>query len=177
MTTQTEILERQEATTIKLEVLEQILRKFLHGTSLESITTESGQMPTLAALIEEIRQRAGYRRHEITYFVHDLLRYQQKAEPLFIVPAGRQLWFNPQLAGSYFRLQQGPSGAPITFELTLGGTVATITFAAGSTEGVVSGVAEMVSIPAGTPIQLQLVDSSLQARSLSMLILGLVEAP
>lgn len=177
MSTQTELLERQEQATDQLELLKGLLHQFIHGEVIATVTTEAGAIPTLAGLIEEIRQRVGLRRNPINYSVYDLLRYEDEAEPLFTLVNDIPLWFEKNLTGSYFRLTQAPSGADIELELDINGTVFTITFVSGETTGAVTGVEEDVVIPAGSLIQLKLKGASLAAKGLAMTLVGLVEAP
>lgn len=177
MATQTELLERQEQATDELELLKGILHQFLHGTAVETVTTEAGVIPTLSGLIEEVRQRVGQRRKTINYSVHDLLRYEDEAEPMFALVTDAPLWFNKDLVGSYFRLLTPPSGAGISFKLTINGNVFAVNFAAGSTVGTVTGVAADVAVPAGSMITLYLDTPSLAAKTLAFTLVGLVEAP
>ena len=177
MTTQTELLERQERATDELELLKGVLHQFIHGTSVETVTTDAGAIPTLAGLIEEARQRVGQRRNPISYSVYDLLRYENEAEPMFMLVTDMPLWFEKNLTGSYFRLATPPSGAPIQFKLNVNGSEFLINFASGATEGTVVGLAEDLAVPAGSLIQMHLADSSFAARGVAMTVVGLVEAP
>lgn len=156
MATQTELLERQEAATVELETLKGILHQFLHGTAVQTVTTEAGVIPTLSGLVEEIRQRVGARRNPISYSVHDLSRYEENAEPMFALVTDTKLYFLKTLANSYFRLLTAPSGASIVFTLTINGQAFSIIFESGSTTGTVVGVASDLEVPAGSLITLTL---------------------
>lgn len=177
MATQTELLERQEAATDELELLKGILHQFIHGTAVQTVTTEAGVIPTLNGLIEEIRQRVGQRRNTINYSVHDLLRYEEEAEPMFALVTDVTLYFNKDLIGSYFRLLNAPSGAALSLKLTINGNVFAINFASGSTTGTVTGVANDLVVPAGSLITLYLDTPAYAAKTLAFTLVGLVEAP
>jgi hypothetical protein len=175
--TQTELLERQEAATVLLEAQNATLHAFLNGASNATVTTESGTIPTLSALIEEIRQRAGYRRWEIHFSVESLLRYETQAEALFRDINTRTVYLDALLAGSYFRLAAPPSGAPLVFILTVGSLSYTITFASGTTTGVVTGPAGVQTIAAGTTFTLKLSSTALNASGFYCALYGMAEAP
>lgn len=177
MATQTELLERQEQATDELEALKGLFHSFLHGAANQSVVTEAGTIPTLAGLVEEIRQRVGTRRNPISYSVHDLLRYEDNAEPLFALVVDTKLWFTADLANSYFRLLQAPSGAAISFRLTINGNLYLINFAAGATTATVTGLGAGIEVPAGSLITLTLNGPSYAAKTFAMTLVGLVEAP
>ncbi|WJJ54987.1 hypothetical protein [Xanthomonas phage RTH11] len=177
MATQTELLERQEVATNELEVLKGLFHQFLNGPANASVVTEAGTIPTLSGLIEEVRLRVGQRRNPINYSVFELLRYEEQAEPMFMLVTDVPLWFTADLLNSYFRLGTAPSGAEVKFNLNINGTVYVITFAAGSTVGTVAALGAAIAVPAGSVITLSLAGPSYAAKGFAMTLVGLVEAP
>lgn len=177
VTTQSELLERQNRAITALEAHQQTLHWFIHSDSVTRIPTENGSIPSLAGLVEEIRLRAGLRTVSYTAWVPNLNRYETGAEEMAVIVTERELYVYPGLAGSYFRLLDAPSGAPLTFGLTINDREFTITFESDSTVGAVSGPTEGFVIPAGSLIELKMNDLGLGARGYAhTLVLG-VEIP
>ncbi len=177
MATQTEIIARQEVAVTKLEQDQTRLALFIHGTAQQTVATTGGTLPTLAGLIEEIRQRAGFRRDETAFAVESLLRYENRVEALYRRVNTKKLYFDPNLAGSYFKLAGAPSGGPIRFVLNIGANVYTITFAAGQRDGVVTGVNNVRSIDPGSTISFYLDTTALAAYGLYMTLVARLEDP
>lgn len=120
MSTQSEILQRQSTAVGGLEANSQRLSKFVNGASHEVVETVDGvHYPTLRGLINEMRQQGGYRTYEITFFVHDLERYGQQAEPLFYMHVGENLVLPHNLNDSHFALRT-PTGATTRYEIIVG---------------------------------------------------------
>lgn len=176
--TQSEILQRQSAAVGQLEQNTARLNDFMHNPAGETVTTESGPIPTLSGLVEEIRQRVGYRRYEICWSVENLERYANLAEAMFRTIHTAPLYVTPELVGSFFKLAQ-PSSQPLSLRLVWGQEQFVIHFAANATDGVVqSSTMEIVTqMPAGSTVSCFLVGSAWNARGLHMTVLGLVEAP
>lgn len=176
--TQSEILERQSAAVAQLEQNAARLNDFMHNPAGETVSTESGPIPTLPGLVEEIRQRVGYRRYEICWSVENLERYANLGEAMFRTIHSAPLHVTPELVGSYFKLAQ-PSSQPITLRVVWGTEQFEILFAANASDGVVqSSTMDMVAVmPPGTTVSCFLVGSAWNASGLHMTILGLVEAP
>lgn len=177
MSTQTELLARQEAATEALETDQALLHSFLHGSAVATVTTESGEIPTLAGLLEEIRQRVGQRTLVYNFWAPDLQRYENSAEEMVVVATEKTLYYPELLEGSVFRLKEPPSGAAITFTLAINGFTYTVTFEDDSTEGVVTGESGPITVPAGSTIELTLDGSSLNARGFYYTLVGAVELP
>lgn len=174
--TQSEILERQGAAVASLEANTQRLNDFMHNPAGQTVVTESGPIPTLAGLLEEIRQRAGYRRYEICWSVEELERYDNGAEAMFRTAATPQLYIKPDLAGSVFGLAQA-SSQPVRIRVIWGTEQFVILFAANATTGVVesSTITEETLVPPGTMVEAQVVGSSWNARGLYMTLLAFLE--
>ncbi len=176
--TQSEILERQGVAVASLEVNTQRLNDFMHNPAGQTVVTESGPIPTLAGLLEEIRQRAGYRRYEICWSVEDLERYDNGAEAMFRTAHTPQLYIKPDLAGSVFKLKQAAS-QPVNLRVVWGSEQFEIRFAANSDTGVVvsATITEDTLIPAGSMVEGSVIGSSWNASGLYMTLLAFLEPP
>lgn len=176
--TQSEILARQGVAVTQLEQNAARLNDFMHNPAGQTVTTESGPIPTLAGLVEEIRQRAGHRRYEISWSVENLERYANEAEPFFRVVPTVKLYIDPALTGSIFRMAQ-PASQPIDVKITLGLVEFVVRFAANQTNGVVvsTTLTEDAMVSAGTLITCELVGNAWNASGFYMTFLALVEAP
>lgn len=176
--TQTEILEQQKLLVTQLGVQVGTISKFLNNDAATPVVTESGQIPSLRGLIEEIRQRAGARRYEVNWSGEDLTRYAAEAEPLLRCIHTTGLYLPAALDGSYFRLAT-PTGQPVTLEVQWGADHKfTVTFAANSDTGVVTSDAYTDGvIPAGTMVTVKLKGSAWTAAGLAIVMVALVDNP
>ncbi len=176
--TQSEILQRQNQAVTQLEQNTARLNDFMHNPAGETVTTESGPIPTLAGLVEEIRQRAGARRCEIAWSVEKLDRYANGAEAMFRTIHTANLYVTPDLVESHFRMAQ-PASQPIDIRVYWGAEQFLIHFDANATVGVIQSTTldEVVIMPAGTVVSCELVGSGWNASGFFMTLVGLVEAP
>lgn len=178
--TQTELLEEQRRLMDELQKHINALSAFNNNAADEPVTTESGNIPSLRGLIEQIRQMAGFRTYEITWSGEALLRYASEAEPLLRCIHTRNLLVAPGLAGSYFKLAT-TSAQPIVLEVKWGDVAPfTVTFAANSDTGVVTGgpdVTDPIPMPAGTMVTVKMKSSAWTAAGLALAMTALIDVP
>lgn len=176
--TQQELLERQKKLLDDMEVQSGTLNKFLTGAAGEIIPTDSGNIPTLAGLVEMITQQSGARRYEIAYFAEDLTRYANGNEPLLRTLPSIPIVLHHAMVGSFFKLAT-PSSQKIQLTVTAGTDTFVIEFAPGSADGVVvsASITEPKVYDPGTMITLSLTSPSWTAKGLVVNILGFVQPP
>lgn len=102
--TQQELLERQKLLLDRMDLDSGVFNTFLRGSVSDTIDTDSGAIPSLAGLVEQVLQTSGARRYEIAYFVEDLTRYANGNEPLVRALPAVRLIVQPDLINSMFRL-------------------------------------------------------------------------
>lgn len=178
--TQTELLEEQRRLMDDLQVHINTLSAFNNNAANEPVGTESGTIPSLRGLIEQIRQLAGFRTYEINWSGEALLRYASEAEPLLRCIHTRDLLVIPGLAGSYFRLGT-TTAQPIVLEVKWGTLDPfTVTFAANSDTGVVTAgptMTDPVPMPAGTMVTVKMKSSAWTAAGLAIAMTAMIDLP
>lgn len=177
--TQTEILERQEAAVAQLEANSLRMDQFINGPASDTVSTESGPIPTLSGLLEEVRQRVGSRRYEISFSVNDLFRYANEGEALFRVLPTAVLYTDGSLSGSVWRLNTPPSGADFDLKIKVHTYEFTVRFPSGSQVGTVvaSTLTSEVQLPAFPLIEGWVVGEPVGAEGLFLTLLLLADPP
>ncbi len=176
MSTQSEILKRQSTAVGGLEANSQRLSKFVNGRADETVQTVDGvEYPTLRGLINQMRQQGGYRTYEVSFFVNDLERYAQEAEPVLYTHVGENLVLSHNLDDSYFALRT-PTGATTRYKITVG-ELATyvVEFPANAAEGVVIEHPEQdVEVPKNTSVEVTCLTSTYTSAGFSMRLKSLI---
>lgn len=176
--TQTEILEKQAAEIAKLTSHVATLSAFLNNDAATMVTTESGQIPSLRGVIEQIRQQAGNRVETIVWSGEDLTRYGASAEVMLRSINLRPLQITPDLAGSSFRLETA-TGQPVVLELNWNGNKFTVTFPANSNVGAVTAadITEVTAVPAGSMLTVRMTSAAWTAAGMALAVGGMIDIP
>lgn len=176
--TQQELLERQKLLLDRMEEDSGDFQKFLHGAAGETILTDSGPIPTLAGVVEQISQQSGQRRYEIAFFAEDLTRYANGNEPLLRTMPSVNVMLHHQMLGSFFKLAT-PSSQKIQLTVTADADTFVIEFAPNSADGVLvsASITEPKNYNPGTMFTLSLTSPSWTAKGLVVNILALVMPP
>lgn len=174
--TQTEILEQQAAEIARLKVEVNKLSEIINNPADQPVQTESGVIPSMRGLQEEIRQRNGNRIDTVMWSGEDLARYSAGAEIMFRSLNIQPISLDPNLTGSYFKLA-ATSGQPVVLELNVGGAKFTITFPANSDTGSVtaSDLTQPSVFGPGTMMTLRMTSPAWTSAGLAVAIVGLID--
>lgn len=176
--TQQELLERQKLLLDRMDLDSATFKKFLHGASGETILTDSGPIPTLAGVVDQVLQQSGARRYEIAYFAEDLTRYASGNEPLLRTLPSLAVTLHHALVGSFFRLAT-PSSQKIQLTLTAESDTFVIEFEPNSADGtlVSASITEPKTYQPGSMFTLKLTSPSWTAKGLVVNVLGFIPPP
>jgi len=151
-----EVIQRLNEAAADTEASNLLLRQFIQGADDEVVELDDGNIPTLRAMLEEIRNRAGSRRFNINFSVNDLTRYEMKAEPLFGAIIGEDIIVDRALSSCVFKLNTAPT-ADVALQINLGEYRFDVVFAAGSKVGVVQNASEdLVNVSRGAALEVSL---------------------
>ena len=174
--TQNEILEQQAAEIARLKVQVNKLNEIINNPADQPVTTESGVMPSMRGLQEEIRQRNGNRIDAVMWSGEDLARYSGGAEVMFRSINLRPIQLDPLLSGSYFKLAS-TSGQPIVLEIAVDTAKWTVTFPANSNTGSVTAadITEPASFGPGSMMTMRMTSPAWTSAGMAVAIVGLLD--
>jgi len=169
--TQQALLEEQQRLVGVLNDQVATLHGFLNKPAGETVQTESGSIPSLRGVIEQIRLQSGYRTYTVDINRETLGRYAGGAEALGRIVHLIPVYVSPGLPGAAFRLGTTTAQA-VDLDITWGSATFKVRFAANSDTGVVvdSSISEPTLMPAGTMVTVKVNGAVWTAAGLVMAI-------
>lgn len=176
--TQQTLLEEQQRLVGVLSNQVGSLHEFLNNPANVMVQTESGPIPSLRGVIEQMRLQSGYRTYTVDVSRESLARYAGGAEPLGRIVHLVPVYVSPGLPGAAFRLGT-PTGQAVEIDVTWGSATFKVRFAANSDTGAVveSSISEPTLMPSGTMVTFKVNGAVWTAAGLVMAIPAQIDLP